>query len=827
MDGKIENNSKEKLENKKGQNKHQNSSSKDFLSLIDTLKDVETNFRSLKSINSILTKENFLFFKKLFLKENIIINLSLLRIYMNIINNKSLYNEYLVSITNKESDNSKIDILLMLIENCVSLTEKLDGFVFSNLLFQFKKKIIDLVKCIYFNCKSSINIDENLETLEDYMENLPTKFFSYSFIEMNKSKELFDICKSQDSNKIKNFEEKFSEVNNYYEQFECFKRFVDNNSGVRNCCSVDEESIGKDDNNIDMANKDNIEFYEHYGTLILKFCKYHKYLFLDKKGESEEKKQKEKELDNKYEKDLNDTENYENEIQNARIVFLLDRINQEKSDKEKEKDKKIENILKNKQYLSAVDSKEYKYLIKKAIKYYLNLTKNIEKEKRIKDVREHLVYYLSNLDIDSYYPLYLKDFSKISISDNFTPSYLTNVPAGKKNNFYFETKSEEETLVYIEFYLEDRTKDINFEINKYDVKSNSFKSIFKEEKIEDSFKFFIYCHGYSLYEMIFDNSYSWFNSKDINYRISLLTLYDKSKEQDDEESFEENVYEEIKEVKSINIPVILYLNNLKIVSFKKSEDEDEKEEELVFKEYTEEDEAIIPRHLFNYLLIKYIKNLKLEKSKDIIYRFIILIFSMNKDLSSINKELQEQINSTNNNNDINFIKKIGFIPEKKIDDFTFEYKLYDIYEQILIYHVSLSIEQKEKISKTILIMQFDESKVNACVYNDGKFFSKLKGEEDNIINTSDINIDEIDKIYNIIKNIYEGFEGVHLILTYKDNKSEEYKNKLKEIFGKIKNYNEENIIPPLSVFEYEENFICHKVIKYTNSLYEDKNQSYN
>ena len=670
-------------------------------------------------------------------------------------------------------------------------------------------------------------MDENLETLEDYMENLPTKFFSYSFLEMNKSKELFDICKSQDPNKITNFEEKFSEVNNYYEQFECFKRFVDNNSGVRNCCSVNEESIGKDENNIDQANKDNIEFYEHYGTLILKFCKYHKYLFLDKKDESEEKKQKEKDLDNKDEKDLNDTENYENEIQNARIVFLLDRINQEKSDKEKEKDKKIENILKNKQYLSTVDSKEYKYLIKKAIKYYLNLTKNIEKEKRIKSVREHLVYYLSNLDIDSYYPLYLKDFSKVSISDNFTPSYLTNVPAGKKNNFYFETKSEEETLVYIEFYLEDRTKDINFEINKYDVKSNLFKSIFKEEKIEDSFKFFIYCHGYSLYEMIFDNSYSWFNSKDINYRISLLTLYDKSKEQDDEESFEENVYEEIKEVKSINIPVILYLNNLKIVSFKKSEDENEKEEELIFKEHTEEDEAIIPRHLFNYLLINYIKKLKVEKSKDIIYKFIILIFSMNKDLSSINKELEEQINSTNNNNDINYIKKIGFIPEKKIDDFTFEYKLYDIYEQILIYHVSLSIQQKEKISKTILIMQFDESKVNACVYNDGKFFSKLKGEEDNIIKTSDINIDEIDKIYNIIKNIYEGFEGVHLILTYKDNKNEEYKNKLKEIFGKIKNYNEENIIPPLSVFEYEENFICHKVIKYTNSLYEDKNHSYN
>ena len=94
-----------------------------------------------------------------------------------------------------------------------------------------------------------------------------------------------------------------------------------------------------------------------------------------------------------------------------------------------------------------------------------------------------------------------------------------------------------------------------------------------------------------------------------------------------------------------------------------------------------------------------------------------------------------------------------------------------------------------------------------------------------MINTSDIDIDNIDKIYDIIKNIYEGFEGVHLILTYKDNKNEENNNKLMEIFEKIKKYNEENMIPPLSVFEYEENSLSDKVIKYTNSFYENKNDS--
>ena len=131
---------------------------------------------------------------------------------------------------------------------------------------------------------------------------------------------------------------------------------------------------------------------------------------------------------------------------------------------------------------------------------------------------------------------------------------------------------------------------------------------------------------------------------------------------------------------------------------------------------------------------------------------------MNKDLSSINKDIEEQIKSSKNINDKNYFKKIGSVPERKIDDFTFEYKLYDIYEQILIYHMSLSLYHKEKISKTILILQFDESKANVCIYNDGKFFTKLKGEEDNIVNISDINIDNIDKIYNIIKKIYEGLK---------------------------------------------------------------------
>ena len=457
----------------------------EFLSLINNLLEFETYTKSLKSVNDIITKENMDFFKKLSLKENIKINLILSKIYMNIISNDSLYKEYLVSI--KEKDINISEPLLQLIDNCVSLVDQLKTFTFSEELFQFKMKIIDLLKCIYYNCKTTIKNEENLQKMLELMDSLPSKFFSETYLELNKSKELYEVCKTKETYKINNFEDKFSEINNYYEQLDAFKKFVENNSGIVNCSSFDEEKINIKAEILDFKpNYDKIEFYEQYGTLLLKFCKYHNYMFLDKEEEEKEKKTEQiepKVIDEEEKEDEND--------ENIRMVFLLDKIDQEKYEDEEDKNKKIENLLKNKQFVSSFDSKEYDDLIKKEINYYLSVTKNIEKDPKIKPVRDHLNYYLSTLDVESFYPLYLKDFTKISISDNFTPNYLTNVPAGQVGKFYFETEPDEDTLAYIEFSLEDKTKDINFELNKYELNCNKFINIFKEEKIENTFKCFL------------------------------------------------------------------------------------------------------------------------------------------------------------------------------------------------------------------------------------------------------------------------------------------------------------------------------------------------
>ena len=67
-----------------------------------------------------------------------------MKIYMNIISSDALYTDYLTSI--KEQYIYKVDLLLLLINNSISLVEQLNTSTFSSDLYQFKLKIIDLIK---------------------------------------------------------------------------------------------------------------------------------------------------------------------------------------------------------------------------------------------------------------------------------------------------------------------------------------------------------------------------------------------------------------------------------------------------------------------------------------------------------------------------------------------------------------------------------------------------------------------------------------------------------------------------------------------------------
>ena len=531
--------------------KNLNLTSEDLVTLVNNLSHFNHDLKSLKDITFFINEENLQILKKLSEKDNIKINLLLSKLYINLISNESLYSIYLVEVSEP-----KLNLIMQIIDDCIILIQKLSGFVFDPEMFKFKEKVLSLIKCIYWNCKNKITNITITQKLESLLDSFPAQFYSETYNELNKDKDMYDILKSQDQEKINNFEDKFAQINNYFEQFEAFKKFVDSNAGITNYGTIGEAGEEKK-TDVQYIDPEKIDFYQQYGMLLLKFCKYHHYIFLNSEN---------KESDDKKDVDP------ENESDNVRVVFLLDKIKSENDGKkEGESDKKenaeniidkskgnqkIINLMNQKSFSSIVDSKEYNDLIKKEINKYLEITKKQEEDPKLKSVIEQMKYFLSILDVESYVPLYLSDFSKITISDNFTPSFLTNVPAGKKNELYLETKTNETMLVFIEFSLEDKSKDISFEVNKYEIYSNEYKNIFKEEKIEDTFKFFILCNGYSLYQIIFDNYYSWFTSKDVNYRIALLKMADKPIKGLELEEKKDEIIEELKEntkeEKSIN-----------------------------------------------------------------------------------------------------------------------------------------------------------------------------------------------------------------------------------------------------------------------------------
>ena len=829
----------------------------DLITFVNDLSLFNHELKSFKNISFFINSENLDILKKINAKDNIKINLILSKIYNNIISNESLYSQYLIEITEE-----KINLIMQIIDECIILIQKLQGFVFDPELFKFKEKTLSLIKCIYFNCKSKITNAAIIQKLEELLESFPTQFYSETYNELNKDKDLYDILRSKDVDKINNFEDKFAQINSYYEQFEAFKKFVECNSGVTIYSKIGDfgEELVNTKENIDL---EQLDFYQNYGMLLLKFCKYHQYIFLNKEEKEEENKNKDE----------------ENDADNIRVVFLLDKIKQNVNEEKKENEieekkensengqneqnisnknkgnKKIIDIMNQKSFVSMVESKEYNELIKKEINKYLEITKEYANDPKLKTVIEQMNYFLSILDVESYVPLYLSDFSKITISDNFTPSFLTNVPAGKTNQFYLETKTNETMLVFIEFNLEDKSKDISFEVNKYEIYSNEFKNIFKEEKIEDTFKFFILCSGYSLYQIIFDNYYSWFTSKDVNYRFGLLRLLDKpmksldngednEDERDDNEEYIDNnndknkfyckindknigfniekiyekikIYSEKKDENIIYIPVILYLNTLRIISFTEGENEDN---QISIKEYIDEEEELITKSFFEYKTKHYLSKILKLKSSDCTNKKIILsIYSQNRDLSDLNEEIAEQIKSVisskKDNNHINYLKKIGFYPEEEIEGYKLDIKLYDLCEQSLIYHIIKTKSENKEITKPILFMIFDEKVVNASIFNKNSVLSELTDKKNYL---SNVDISDENKVFEFLENINETMKGIELVLSLVDYKD---KKKIEELIEKIKKFCEEKL--KVNIVVYNENDMGKNVFKYMNLFYGDK-----
>jgi hypothetical protein len=265
------------------------------------------------------------------------------------------------------------------------------------------------------------------------------------------------------------------------------------------------------------------------------------------------------------------------------------------------------------------------------------------------------------------------------------------------------------------------------------------------------------------------------------------------------------------EESTINIPVILYLNYLRIGTCKQNENNENKEE-LTFKEIFEEDEPFIPKQLFEYQIEKYLKKLIKVKEKKI----IISIYSQNRNLSKTSDELLEAINNCKDKNTIEYLNTIGFFPNCNLEGIKVDYKLYDLCEQNLVYHLYLSQKKKIPTKKPLLFLKFDKFIVNYAILDEGKICTELPGKLNKNYNKNDIE----DYAISIIEKANTDYEGVDVILSYIDCTNEEEKNKLMKIFENIKKHCQK-MDSTTKVVIYDNDDINIDVFKYMNLFYDN------
>ena len=294
--------------------------SKDLPSLINDFTKFNHHFKYLKKIGLFLTPENFNTLRKINEIDNIKILMILSQIYMNIMKNESLYSNYLLTLNDE-----KTGIVLQIVDECAALIEKLAGFVFDQDFFNFKLKTYEFIKSLYCNCKNKISNDIYLKKLLDFLDSVPYDLFSDAYNELTYDKKLYEVWKSKNKECITSFEDKFSQINNYYEQYEAFRKFVQCNSADIPFASVGGEEEKKEEEKKEI-DSNQVDFYHQYGLLILKFCKYHQYIFLNKENQEEQI------IEKKDGQEVNEK---------TRVVFLLDKI---KFDEEEKKEEKIEKV---------------------------------------------------------------------------------------------------------------------------------------------------------------------------------------------------------------------------------------------------------------------------------------------------------------------------------------------------------------------------------------------------------------------------------------------------------------------------------------------------
>jgi hypothetical protein len=220
----------------------------------------------------------------------------------------------------------------------------------------------------------------------------------------------------------------------------------------------------------------------------------------------------------------------------------------------------IEELLEDKICLSLHERKNIFEIIKKNINNF-NKISNKSKNRTIKKLKEKLSLYISSINDNKYIPIDINNINSIKYYNNFSKNTVI-VPNRDSKIYYVENSEDRKGLLFVEFYLTDESKDIIFRINRYDKETDDFKLIYDTGKLNKKCKLCVYFDEKSLYQIEFDNKYSWLNSKEVNFIISLFKLTDREIPKIDENNNINN--NEIKENNENNIDNENIINTNKV-----------------------------------------------------------------------------------------------------------------------------------------------------------------------------------------------------------------------------------------------------------------------
>ena len=565
---------------------------------------LESYFHNLNTSNleNIITEKNLNNFQKLNEIENIEVDLLLTKIYNKIFSSEYLYSTFF---SDQEENEDKIDITLALIDEVLQNIENFDDAVISLENFQLKGNILKLIKFMKINLKESLDKDDikqldlyvndlpNKFYSKNYIEIMKYKSNIYkNNYELLKNIEKIDEIFSN----LESYYEQLSAIENLFTDIE-----LDNEEDKKNYISVSKKDIKKkkkkkkskrrddsdeeeeedehedDEDDITSAKDEKEKITEedliNYGQFLVNICVYQKFNFQSEEPKlntknSQKKKQKSKQKQTKTkskkkpskeeedeegeeeedeegreennEEEEEEDEESEDDPQNCLNVFLKDVAQKTTGKKKKGKgDMKLRDLLKNKICLSSMERRNLFEIIKKNAQNFNNLIKN-KKSREIKEIKEKLDLYITSIQEDKNITIDPSKINHVKYYNNFSNN-KTTIPNRDSKVFYIQNAENQKGLLLIEFFVTDEKKDIIFTLSRYDLDSDDFNEIYTTGKVNKKCKICVYFDEKSLYQLEFNNEYSWINSKEINYNISMFKLCDEKNMPKENKIIENNV----------------------------------------------------------------------------------------------------------------------------------------------------------------------------------------------------------------------------------------------------------------------------------------------